>query len=374
MNSPLTKDTAPFFSEWHKKQAAMLYHFASLDYLKRLHRMVTDVIVGEVDPLLDLAREQGRDFLLTDPRWGTRNTVENWANNAWPFLKELQSSLAQDIAARALERYEKTAANECFRGMSEYSMQWAVADEEQRFQDAVRTISDYANKIDKTLDAYHNSRWTDAGFAKVFVKFALEHSTIPCFKIRTDITGESGKTPRRTGVYICQDDPNAALQFAWTGNGGGKLRPAKTFSEIGRAALQAIGRDDLWINDQKMFEFATSGKYDALFRSTIYLLGQEHRDFASLAVSKEAFIDQPCKWYFVETLNGEFENLNALPMSTPDSDILERIFGGETCKKTGFYFTPSHPDSRQRLVEGAVVPNYQSQYGQTIWQWDPRQD
>jgi hypothetical protein len=375
MNSPIDGKPAPHLSPWHKRQAAMLYHFSSLDYLKGLHRMVSNAVAGEVEPLLMLAKAQGRDTVLTDARWGTRNTAENWANNAWPFLKDLQTSLAKDISNRALERYQKTAVNECFRGLREYSMQWATADEEQRFEEILETISAYSNEIDTTLDDYYGvSGWTDSAFTRGFAEFRAEHHSLPCFRVRTDVTAESGKTPSRTGVYIAQDDPNAALQFAWIGNGGGKLRAASTFSEIGLAALQAVGRKDLWLNDQKMFEFATSGKYDDLFRPTIYMLGQEHLDFAWMAVSKEAFIDRPCKWYFVETVNGEFESLDDDTVSLPTAEFADRIIGGQTCKRTGFYFTPAQPGSRQRFVQGTKVPDYKTQYGQTIWQWDPLQD
>ncbi|MFS2133152.1 hypothetical protein ACCD04_24935, partial [Telluria sp. Tellsp131] len=66
-------------SAWDKVQAAMLYHYASLDYLKGLHRMVSELMDGEIDPLINLARAQGRDAVLRDARWGDRNTVQNWA-------------------------------------------------------------------------------------------------------------------------------------------------------------------------------------------------------------------------------------------------------------------------------------------------------
>jgi hypothetical protein len=375
MNSSTVTPQVFTLNPWHRKQAAMLYHFASTDYLKGLHHMVSSALVGEVDPLLMLAKEQGRDAVLIDPRWGTRNTVENWANNAWPFLKELQASLARNISKRTLEQYQKTAVNECFRGLREYSMQWATADEEQRFEDTLEAISAYSRKIDRTLEDYNGvSQWTDNSFSRCFRQFRLEHNTIPRFQIRADVTAESGKTPSRTGVYISQDDPSATLQFAWTGNGGGKLRAASTFNEIGLAALQAVGRRDLWVDDEKMFEFATSGKYDKLFRPTIYMLGQEHRDFASMAVAKEAFINRASKWYFVETVNGEFESMEDEPTTLALPEIVDRIVGGQICKRSGFYFTPAQPGSRQRLVEGTKAPDYQSQYGQTIWQWDSRQD
>jgi hypothetical protein len=295
---------------WQKAQAAILYHFASSDYLKGLHRMVSNLMDGVVDPLLTLSKNENRDSVLKDdPRWGNRNTTESWSNNAWPFLRDFQLSLTKDIAARAFEQYQITDTNNCFRGISEYSMQWATVEEEERFNDLIREISNYAIGIDQTLDDYYDSRWDDYGFAHSYKEFALEHPLIPKFRVRDDVIGQSGKKPTRTGVYMAMDDPYAALQFAWTGGPGGKLRPAKTFNEVGLAALKDVGRDDLWINDQKMFDFAMRSPQVELFRPTIYMLGEEHRSFAAGAVANEAFKDNPCKWYFVEIINGEFENI-----------------------------------------------------------------
>lgn len=366
--------TAIILDDWQKKQAAILYEFSSLGYLRGLHRLVSDLIDGVVDPLLALAKDQGRDAFLKDPRWGNRNTTENWSNNAWPFLKDFQRSVIKDIADRSFEIYRITDANNCFRGISEYSMQWATIDEEQRFNDLVRVISDYARNIDQTLDDYHHSLWSDYGFAHAYKELGAKHPKIPKFRVRTDITAESGKTPCRTGVYVAQDDPLASLQFAWTGKGGGKLRPAKTFSDIGLAALQKVGREALWLDDQKMFEFAMQSPNVALFKPTIYLLGKEHRDFAAGAVADEAFVNQTCKWYFVEIINGEFEDFENTARLVAPATAPVRISGGEACVRGGFYFTPARVDSRRRFSVGEIVPEYESQYGRTIWQWDASQD
>lgn len=374
MNKQIATSSPYELTKWQKTQAAMLYHFASMDYLKGLHRMISDAIDGFIEPLLMLAKEQRRDSVLVDPRWGTRDTAENWSNNAWPFLKEFQTSLAKDIAARAFERYGVSGVNEYFRGMEEYSTRWATVEEEQTFENIVRAISHYAHYIDLTLDDYFGNRWTDAEFGYAYPEFAATHSKIPRFRVRTDVIGESGKTPIRTGVYVSQDDPNATLQFGWIGNGGGKLRLSKTFSDIGVEALRKIGRKDLWFNDDKMFEFATTSQYSALFRPTVYMLGQEHRDFASIAISDEAFVERPCNWFFVELVNGEFEDLEEISADASPSQALERVSGGEKCRKTGFYFTPAQAGSRRRLTQGETAPEFDSPYGKTIWQWDPQQE
>lgn len=365
------KLNAPELGAWQRKQAAMLYHFASLDYLKGLHRLVSDAMNGFIEPLLSAAKAQGRDTVLVDPRWGTRNTVANWSNNAWPFLKDFQASLVKDIAGRAFERYATSGANDCFRAIAEYSTQWATVEEEKAFEAIVRKISDYANHIDQTFDDYYDSRWSDFGFRYAYTEFARQHPRIPRFRVRTDVTGETGKTPIRTGVYVSQDDPNAALQFAWVGNGGGKLRPSKTFSAIGLEALENIGRDALWVDGEKMFRFAMTSQWAEIFRPTVYMLGQEHRDFASIAISDEAFVDRPCKWYFVEIVEGEFEDTTQ--QAPASADLQERVIGGEACRKTGFYFTPAHTNSRRLLTQGEIAPAFDSRYGKTIWQWDSKQ-
>jgi hypothetical protein len=372
MNISVSNPNEPRLTDWQRKQAAMLYQFASLDYLKGLHRMVSDLVNGFVDPLLSAAKQQGRDSVLVDPRWGTRNTVENWSNNAWPFLKDLQASLVKDMAGRALERYEKSGTNDCFRAIAEYSTQWATVEEEAAFERRVREISDYANMLDQTLDDYYDSRWNDFEFFHAYPKFVLDHPKLPRFRVRTDVTGESGKTPGRTGVYIPQDDAHASLQFAWIGNGGGKLRASNTFSEIGLEALKNIGRDNLWIDEEKMFAFTTKSQWAKLFEPTVYMLGKEHREFAALAIADEAFVDRPCKWYFVEVIDGEFEDASP-ELANAENALKEKVTGGEICRTSGFYFTPAHANSRRRLTQGERAPNFDSEYGKTIWQWDPTQ-
>ncbi len=359
----------------------MLYHFASIDYLITLHRMVSQLIDGVVDPLLDLAKAQNRDSVMVDPRWGTRNTSENWANNAWPFLKDFQASLAKDIAGRAFERYKVTGATQCLRGIQEYSMLWATPEEEQRFTEVLQTIGRYAAKIDDTLDDYHSSRWDDSAFAYHYHDFAAQFPKIPKLRIRADVQAETGKTLTRTGVYIAQDDRHAALQFGWTGNGGGKLRPSETFNELGLDALTTVGRQDLWFNEQKMFAFATSKKYAALFKDDIYFNDQPRPSWAPGAVSGRSFTKRPCKWYYVELINGEFEDIEEedLKEARAESDAAVaqrqrcRTEGGDPCPTAGYYFTPAIADSRRYFRYGETMPIADNKLWKTIWQWDDQQ-
>ena len=363
-------------SAWRKAQAAMLYHYASLDYLKGLHQMVSELMDGEIDPLINLARAQGRDAVLRDARWGDRNTVQNWSNSAWPFLSDFRQSLTRDIALRTMEHYEITGANECLRGLNEFSMNWATPDEEEKIQAVLQEISRYARNIDYTLSNRPSSPWDDYGFAYNYPEFSAQFPRIPKFRVRTDVTAESFKIPPRTGVYVSSDDPNAALQFAWTGGRAHKLRPASTFNEIGLDALQQVGRKDLWFDQGKMLAFIQSQKYAHLLAREVVIDGRPDPYLAPSAVARFAFTDIPSNWYFVEIINDEFEDIAVV--SEDDSRTTStherlRVEGGHACVRAGYWFTPAKPGSRRYFKDGEMMPAFGTDYGVTFWQWDEDQ-
>jgi hypothetical protein len=295
---------------WQKKQATLLYYFASLAYLRGLQQRASNLIAF-IDPTLDLAKAQQRDTFMIDQQWGTRNTSQNWGNNAWPFLADLQMGIARDIANRPFEIYGVTEANNCGRGMSEYSMQWTTPAEQKNFDAMFEELSLYAMYIDKTMDkADTASRWNDFRLTVTWKKFKNLLPLLPKFRLRTDIVGESNNVPGRTGVYISQDDPHGSLQFAWTGGSGGELLECPTFNEIGLDALSAVGRRDLWLDDQKMYSFATSDKYIGRFKKEVIWDSVPEYDLASSAVARAAFTSRPCKWFYVELIDGEFEDID----------------------------------------------------------------
>ena len=68
-------------SQWQKKQAALLYYFSSMPYLKEVKNRV-DHLLSYSEGTLDLARHEHRDLGLKNAQWGNRDTAENWANCA----------------------------------------------------------------------------------------------------------------------------------------------------------------------------------------------------------------------------------------------------------------------------------------------------
>lgn len=55
-------------------------------------------------------------------------------------------------------------------------------------------------------------------------------------------------------------------------------------------------------------------------------------------------------------------------------DTALRVPAGQPCLRTGYWFTPAAPKSRQRFEQGQIMPDLHNPAFDTIWQWDKRQD
>jgi hypothetical protein len=366
--------TDPFkLSQRQKSQVSLLYHFASFEYLKGLQQRL-HALMKFVDPTLDLAKLQRRDALLTDPQWGMRNTSENWANNGWPFLADFELSVATHLAKRAFEVYSITGANQCGRGLAEISLDWMTPDEQSDFEARFEQLSLYAMNIDYTMDQSRRAgRWNDFSLTLKRIDFpeALKHA--PALRLRPDISGQTGTSAVRTGVYLPVDDPYGTPQFCWTGNPAGSLLECNTLNDLGLEALAAIGRDDLWVNDNKMHTFVQDHLTDPrLTRDPFFMRSTTKPKLAPSLVARNAFTSRPCRWIYVEQIHGELEDWSEDSVDINSGNVV-RIEGGAVCPQSGYYFTPARSDSRRRFTKGDVMPRIGGDYGATIWQWDNNQ-
>lgn len=363
-------------TQWQKKQASLLYYFSSMDYLIGLRDQVNDLKLF-AEGKISQSRSEGRDSFLHSACWGVRDTTENWSNNAWPFLADFQLSTAQAIADLPSEIYHTTGANQCIRGISEFSMQWATANEEEMFDQILSQVSAYSKNIDYTMQKrFGVSWWDDFCLTKAWLDYSKNFQSIPKFRMLLDITSNTGERPPRTGVYVSIDDPHASLQFAWNGAPGGELIPASTFNDLGLAALSSIGRKRLWTDDMAMRDFVCTNLSNPAFASDPSFEGVPKPSLAAGLVASNAFTSRTTRWCFVEPIKGEFEpvEIEADVNSHPSTMQNIRFGAGEICNTSGYYFTPAHLDSRRQFNAGEAFPDVESSYGKTIWQWDTRQD
>lgn len=331
---------------WQKKQAAILYYFACTDYLEELKGLVDDLI-RLADDTLAKAESERRDRFLIDDRWGARDTAANWANNGWQFLINFRLSLVEEIAARAVDSYQFTSTTQFIRGTNELSLGWTTPEEEDKFQVLMENISEHGARIDETLAKYFNeSRWDDFGFAVTWEKYKERFVRLPRFRLRLDIEAETGTPPPRSGVYIPQDDIHGALQFASRRGLAAELLKCPTFNETGLHALKFMGRRALWIDTSRMYEFATLPEHGDRFKTHMVIAGKVYPSIAPGAVARHSFTSRPCKWYFIEMIDGEFEDYDD---ATIPGVIEERgrFLGGERCTRAGYYATLAKDKSRR---------------------------
>ena len=358
-----------------KRQATLLYHWMSIPYLQALLGMVNCLIAG-VDVVVDEANQQDRDRLMVSERWGVRDTTANWSTHVYPALEAFRESTIRLIARRANESYSGTGAYQCARMISEHSSMWMTVEEEERFKAEFDKVQAHARRIDSVCGSGGQKRMKDRMMFDAWQKYGHLYPRLPLFRVRTDVEGESGKMPLRTGVYVAQDDPNATLQFGWTGNSDGRLGESITFNALGLKALAAVGRGALWGDEAKITRFVSEAfKRGEMTDRDGFDPGHENDPhWAPAILGGQSYTQRPCKWYFVEMIDGEYDDeAETVESSAPVSTHRPNVPAGTPCPEAGWWFTPVKPDSRRYFKQGETMPALTSDYGQTFWQWSPDQ-
>lgn len=385
----------PFaLQHWHQRQAAMLYHYASLDYLKgaleRAHR-----VVAVAEGSLDEADAEGRDKYLVSEQWGVRDTAGNWSTHAHPFLIDLRQELITDIARRVDEHYEPTGYSYCARGLREYSMAWSTPEQEQEFDRLMGELGSYCSPIDKTLRVNRSSGWDGFRFESHWEDVRNQYPRLPKFRVRTDVEGESGQIPPRTGVYVPQDDPFGAVQFAWIGNrmgtidgkdqlvAYGQLDECNTLDDLGAEAVRVLGWEGVfdWAPTEaakaRVLAYVRSrhlAAYEAQYRGSRTITPERLKNDPEMAYDflwMYTKAQRPCKWYYVELVEGEYEDAEPPP---PAGRGLLRAEPGQPVPQGGWWHTPALPGEQgfRRFAQGECLPETAtSDWGAVIWHYDP---
>ena len=362
-----------------KRQATLLYHWTSREYLQGLKDLI-DALIKGVDVNLTLAKLQGRDELLTNERWGVRDTATNWSTFVFPALEDFRKSTIWHIAQVANDVYGITGASQCARMISEHSSLWMTPEEEQQFSLQANHVFRYAFEHDKAVR--EGGSLDDFSMTLAWREKAALFPRLPKFRVRTDIESETGERPPRTGVYVAQDDSHASLQFAWRGAEpyatAGALGNARCFTAFGSKLLTEAGRDSLWVDDSRMAAIAIRAmqnkEADDFGLASIDRIARNPK-LGSSALAFSSFSERPCKWYFVERIEGEYDDEQAVPANSGNEAGATRlrVEGGQQCPRDGWWFTPAKAGSRRHFQQGEVMPAFSTDYGTTIWQWDEQQ-
>jgi hypothetical protein len=188
--------------------------------------------------------------------------------------------------------------------------------------------------------------------------------------VRPDIEGETGKVPPRTGVYFPQDDPWGTPQFAWAGGDpredgsryfSGRLDEVTTVNKLGLEAMERVGRSHIWPWDDSAgaLEFLRSKGFKGWDGGEIT---DESRAVGILAdvVYRTGEYDpttRACKWYYVELLDGEYEDANEpVAQFVPKRGPGMYANSGEACPYPGVWECVERPVGTQTVAFGVPMP------------------
>jgi hypothetical protein len=356
-----------FLNLYQKRQATLLYHFSSTEFLDTITKRVL-AWAAFTDRTLDYAQRVSRDQAMRKLGWTEAHLSSNWSTHAHPMLQDLLQGLFRDKALRATESYDISGVSSTMTGMDYVSMNWALPEEEKKF----RELEDQASLVGDRLDSTILRRWNDFSMTWAWDQFCKEFARLPKFRVRSDVVTESGKRPIRTGVYVPQDDEFGTLQFAWTGDNRGMLAASDTLSDLAREYAKEVGRDRLWAVPRGVTPISgrpeiTYQYFDDWCRTRKAMVFQNKIS----SRNPRAFIDRPCKWFYVEKIEGEFEEIDHLAESARQRIRCEP---GSVVPKTGWWHSPAF-QGKQALhyfEAGARFPDVKAtEWGAVFWQYEP---
>lgn len=214
-----------------------------------------------------------------------------------------------------------------YKGQMDYPADWMSSADRKLFDGLMEKATRMAHKIVVTDEAFWRpptlATYSDAAESVEFP------GHWPLYRINKDILVRTGEKTRQSGIYV-PDVENSCAQFLSTKRAAAPL------------AYILTGFNDL-------LDPETGEKY-----------GEEPRHEKT-----------PCVWYMVERITDV--DRSSMPNSF-DLQEHRRIPAGNICRETGFYFTPAASDSRRYFTSGDVMPEINTEYGITIWQWDVNQN
>ncbi|MGE8286717.1 MAG: hypothetical protein ACN6RG_02085 [Stenotrophomonas sp.] len=359
------KNTYSELNPWHKRQAALIHHFTSMEYLKSL--------LPDIDNLLKLTDQMLDDRTHLDATgralagWKPQDTASHFSTYAYPALVEFRQSIVEDIALRAIERYRVAGENQCERMLSEYAHQmiWATFEQEEVFRKAATQVFRRARELSNIVA--RPTTMDDCLFWMQWNDHAKGTRRIPKFRVRTDIIVRSHQVPPRTGIYVPKDEPMAALQFAWTG-GYGALGPAMAPNAAGRSLFQQMGRNALWGDAEALYRFLDANRHLSSYgwshiQADLYELAPGQVSGAVLD-----FLD--CEWNYVERVRDEFEDIDGTYAGVEELPSRpSREPAGQPVPVSGWWYTPAGGSTRYYRKD-EVFPSFEnSDWGDTFWIW-----
>ncbi|RKG53868.1 hypothetical protein D7V64_05485 [Acinetobacter cumulans] len=364
----------PQLTRFQKQSIALIYYVTSRPYLEKLLTKLDDLI-QYTGGVVDLADQQYRDRVLLQEGWEMGDTSANWSTYAYPSLLDFRLGLIRIIEETKQEKYGWTPAYNTARMLGEFQPNWMSEEEEEgfktRFDELYRLCSyyDYCVKPPRSWSLYI--------LFEVTKELGIFDHNVPKLKIRTNIRVNSGEIIPKTGVYIPIGDQYGSPQFAWTHQESdtferGWLEKCETLNALGKQLFSKFNEYTAWIPSEELRAFALENiKRKKIVDDWNYMQAENavQIELAPSLLANNVFSGVDCSWYFVELVEGEFEELGG-----EGSDIFVvpdlKVLGGELCPRTGFWVLSNNSDKRLFFTKGTSIPKYNKHWGDEYWVFD----
>ncbi len=361
-------------TRFQKQSVALIYYFTSRPYLEMLLTKLDDLI-QYTGGVIDLADQQYRDRVLLQEGWGMGDTSANWSTYAYPSLLDFRLGLIRIIEETKQEKYGWTPAYNTARMLGEFRPNWMSEEEEAdfklRFDELYRLCSYYDScvKPPRSWDLYT--------LFEVIKELGIFEYKVPKFKLRTDIRVNSGEIIPKTGVYIPVGDRYGVPQFAWTYRDEnsftrGQLEKCETLNALGKDLFSKFNEYTAWTPSEELRKFAIENikkkKIDDDF-GYVKLRHDTQLTLASELIANNVFSKADCSWYFVELVDGEFEDIGVEDVDTFATPDL-KVIGGELCPRTGYWILSNDKAKRLYFTKGTVMNKSSKDWGEEYWVYD----
>jgi hypothetical protein len=298
----------------------LLERFCSLERLTKL-RDTWQAMIGHAEDMLDRYMYRLPHDLRRRPLNEQVDIV--WGERVLPNFRSTARLLHDACLKRASGDYEAlnrtVAVTGDARGFRDsYDADWmdvVVSDGASPFYALLATATTLADPIDRTTSGIWSPGALTTRYDKVIKEPLAPPPTWPIYRLNPAVRVKSGGRTPQTGIYLPDVDDSFPTLL--------------------------IKSDDLYAGE-----------------------------------ANEASIDSgysPCTWILIERVADTGGGIPG-PMDPIAAAVRLRCEAGQPCPHEGFWHTPAKNDSRRFFKSGDIMPAFNSDWGQTIWEWDKDQD
>ncbi len=301
----------------------LLERYSSLDYFGQMRDHFAECVKAAEDALAEFMRHIPPDYRSRPPHqqpdavWGER-VIPNmqWA------LKTLNGAYINmshgDLWGLGCAGNVETTFASINR---DYPIDWMAQPFQERYTKAVSAAWETSSNIFHT----EQGNWTMGELSFAYHEPSRgplnPPASWPVYRLNEAIRVRTGDKVPKTGIYLPAAGPAAAA---------------------------------LLIEGQKAIEAKVCTNAEDMLSDPDDTMPQSRRE--------------PTVWTLVERVADEGGS-NWLP-EAGKSALRLRCEAGQPCPREGWWFTPAKAHSRRHFKAGEVMPDFKSDYGATIWQWD----